>query len=158
MLRAGPTTVAPPHTVCESVLPPQASLPPPVKHAHTRTHAHSQAHAHAHKHARTRAPTQTRPHTHAHSHTRPHTHARTRTPARPHAHARAPARPRAHTIRYEIQDLGSLNGTWINGERLSAERILSEWRTLKGGCVPPCTAEGFASRPTPTAAAEHSGD
>ena len=144
MLRAGPTTVAPPHTVCNSVLPPQASLPPPVKHAHTRTHAHSQAHAHAHKHARTRARTQTR------------AHARTRTCT--HAPARTPARPRAHTIRYEIQDLGSLNGTWINGERLSAERILSEWRTLKGGCVPPCTAEGFASRPMPTAAAEHSGD
>ena len=112
---------------------------------HARTHTNTRAHARAHKHAHTRAHTNT-------------AHARTHARARPHAHARAPARPRAHTIRYEIQDLGSLNGTWINGERLSAERILSEWRTLKGGCVPPCTAEGFASRPTPTAAAEHSGD
>ena len=54
--------------------------------------------------------------------------------APPDAFLRA-VRPRAHTIRYEIQDLGSLNGTWINGERLSAERNLSEWRTLKGGCA-----------------------
>eukprot|EP00961_Rhodomonas_salina_P266630 3603453-Rhodomonas_salina.1 len=34
---------------------------------------------------------------------------------------------------FSIRDLGSLNGTSVNDQRLSAEKKKSEWKTLKGG-------------------------
>lgn len=34
---------------------------------------------------------------------------------------------------FRVKDLGSLNGTFVNGERLSEERKPSDWRALSGG-------------------------
>jgi hypothetical protein len=34
---------------------------------------------------------------------------------------------------YCIRDLGSLNGTIINGKRISAEKKMSDWMELSGG-------------------------